>query len=463
MRFFILFLLLIMHMRACSQTLGLEDFYSIVYDYHPVARQSDLIRERGELALREGRGFFDPKLVSSYNTKDFKDKDYYDLWDTYLKIPTALNIDFKAGYERNSGLFLNPENNLPTGGLYYAGVSIPVGRGLFLNNRLYELRSGKLTRQQLQADASVVMNNLFLDATVTYWQWYASYRKVKLLEEALRLARVRFQGIREAVINGENAAIDSVETQIQVQSLSNDLFKARLEFNNNWLLMQNMIWDAESAETEYLPDTVINRREENLATFENHAQTSHPELRQLTVKNQQLKLDKKLSAEQIKPQLDLNYNFLVESQGENAGAFQSNNYKAGIEFSFPLLLRKERAKLRAAKVKISENELKLDQKARQILNKVRAAYNKIITTQQMIDQQEEAVNNYRIMLEGERTKFENGESSVFLVNSRQNKLVNAQMKLVELHATYQINLGQLYWASGYFPEWLQQNIADENN
>jgi outer membrane protein TolC len=439
--------------------LDLEDFYQLVYSYHPIAQQSELITERGELALREGRGFFDPKLISNLNTKDFKGTDYYELWDSYLKIPTPLNIDFKAGYERNRGDFVNNQNFLPVGGLYYAGVSVPVGRGLLLNDNLYALRSGKLDRRKLRAEALQVLNNLFLDATVTYWQWYASFRKVILLEEALDLAKVRFEGIRQGVLNGENAPIDSVESQIQVQIFSNDLFKARLEFDNSWLLMQNMIWDTEVMEGTYRPDSIIMPRETNLGLLENFALSNHPDLLDLTVQNEQLQLDKKLFAEQLRPQLDLNYNFLLQTEGEEAGQFQANNYKAGFEFSFPILLRKERAKVKAAKVKISENELKLDQKTRQVINKVRAAYNQIVVNQQMIDQQVEAVRNYETMLEGERAKFDNGESSVFLVNSRENKLVEGKLKLVELEAAYQIYLGTLYWASGYFPTWLNENFT----
>jgi len=39
--------------------------------------------------------------------------------------------------------------------------------------------------------------------------------------------------------------------------------------------------------------------------------------------------------------------------------------------------------------------------------------------------------NYSALLEAEKTKFSIGESSVFLLNSRENKLFEAQEKLLE--------------------------------
>jgi len=439
--------------QSADSLLTVDAFYAMVMRHHPLAKQAELIRERGELELAASRGFFDPKLVSDYSLKEFDNKTYYDLWDSYLYMPTALNVDFKVGMERNSGYYLNPQSNVPGSGLYYAGVSVPIGQGLFVNERTYALRQGKLTRLQLENEAETVLNNLLLDANYTFWQWNAAHKRVQLYEEAQLLAFERFTGIKQAVLAGENATIDSVESLIQVQQFQNELEKARAEYVNYSLALQNMLW-GDSALLAALPSEQLHLVSQDLPFYEDFALQNHPDLNALDIKSDQLDVDRRFFAEQLKPKLNLNYNFLLAGQdAPESQTFQMNNYKAGVNFTMPLLLRKERAKLSMAKIKQSENELKRDQKTREVLNKVRASFNQVSAYQTIINQQRAAVANYELMLDGERSKFANGESSVFLVNARENKLVEGRLKLIETEAVYRTYLGQLLWASGYLPEY----------
>jgi hypothetical protein len=49
---------------------------------------------------------------------------------------------------------------------------------------------------------------------------------------------------------------------------------------------------------------------------------------------------------------------------------------------------------------------------------------------------------------GEEIRFFNGENSLFLVNSRENKALESLQKLAELEAKYFKTLYHLYWAGG---------------
>ncbi|MEP5613577.1 MAG: TolC family protein [Cyclobacteriaceae bacterium] len=449
----LIFVPLLMSAQTDSTRFLLVDYYRLVRQNHPIAKQAELIRSRGTLAVSQARGAFDPKLISDYNAKQFEDKNYYDLWNSYVEIPTLLNVDLKAGYERNSGVFLNPERNVPSSGLYYAGVSVPIGEGLFVNQRSIDLKKSKLTEQELQMESEMVLNNLFLDANFAYWHWYEAYQKLAIVRSNLALVRQRFDGIREGVLNGANAAIDSVETLIQVQQWSNFLQKAEVEYQNSLLLMQNFIWENEGILISSIPSATGDEVVTNLTYYTDYAFSRHPELRKLSISGAKLDLDRRLSAEQLKPTIDLNYNALLsESNSLEESAFLSNNYKAGVNFSFPLLIRKERAKLKMTKIKREENDLKLNQKRRTVTNKVEQSYNKVLRLQTMITQQEIMIQNYEFMLQGERIKFGNGESSIFLINSRENKKLDAEIKLVELRAELGQSIGVLKWSSGILAE-----------
>ncbi len=435
---------------TAQEPLPFDQFLSLVYENHPVAKQAKLTLERSEWEIVGAKGFLDPKLVSNYETKDFKEKDYYDLWNSYLEVPTPINIDLKAGYERNSGVFLNPQNSLPSEGLYYAGVSVPLGQGLFLNDRVYQRRTGMLKGEQLKIESEYILNNLLLDASYGYWQWVATLRNAEVIRQGLSLAEERFLAVKQAVINGDKAAIDTVESLIMVQKLRNDLSKQLMDSLNQTLSINNLLWEVEEG-TFYTPNSLTSFGLSDLSVYEDFAIREHPELRDIQNKGEQLDNDRKYYAEQIKPELDVNYNFLLQEGNPDNQNFALNNYKAGVSFSVPLFLRKERSKLQMSKIKLSENDLKMDQKSREIINKVRMAYNQTVVTDDLVSQQRQVVDNYMRMLQGEQQKFNNGESSIFLLNSRQNKLLEGQLKLIELEISYRMYLAKLFWQSGYFP------------
>jgi outer membrane protein TolC len=62
--------------------------------------------------------------------------------------------------------------------------------------------------------------------------------------------------------------------------------------------------------------------------------------------------------------------------------------------------------------------------------------------------QQDMVNNYEQLRNGEIQKFEAGESSIFLINSRESKLIEAQAKLIDLQGKYEKEKATLLWAAG---------------
>jgi len=432
-----------------ADTLHLEEFYSIVMDYHPIALQASLMAQRGDLALSESRGNFDPKLVSQFSAKDFKDVDYYQLWDSYLEVPTLLNVDLKAGFERNRGEFLDPEHSLPENGLYYAGLSVPLGQGLIHNPRRIALKQAAVTREQMQVQATQVLNNLLFDANRVYWAWYESHRKFALADRNLQLIIERYQGIRSSVLNGEMAPIDSTEALIQIQMWQNNLNLAEVALKNNELLMQNFIWTDSLTVEGMLPQANIGHSDP-LELYIN-AVANHPTWRILLLQNASLELDRKLSQEQLKPVIDLDYQVLLgQTNTSEVGDYMVSNYKAGLRFELPVLLRKERAKLKTVNIKLQENELKQELEFRKMSNEVQQSYNQVINLTGILERQREMVVNYQRLLDGERMKFDNGESSIFLINSRENSKIKAESDLIEMISKLGSTIGKLQWSSGRF-------------
>ena len=60
---------------------------------------------------------------------------------------------------------------------------------------------------------------------------------------------------------------------------------------------------------------------------------------------------------------------------------------------------------------------------------------------------EQNLNNYDKLLKAEEIRFKNGESSIFLINSRENKKIDAQEKLINLKAKVIKSYNKLKWMS----------------
>ncbi|MFO7701777.1 MAG: TolC family protein, partial [Psychroflexus maritimus] len=103
-------------------------------------------------------------------------------------------------------------------------------------------------------------------------------------------------------------------------------------------------------------------------------------------------------------------------------------------FSIPIFLRKERGELKLAKIRKQDAEMELDFQTLQLKNKLEAAQQEIISFGQQRNQIEEISNNFSSLLSAEERKFQLGESSVFLINAREQKLIDAQLKLIKATA-----------------------------
>lgn len=445
---------------AGDSTLGPLQFFEAVARFHPVVLQANLFSEAAAKELQMARGFFDPKANMLFNRKSFNGKDYYNLFNPELKIPTWPGLDIKAGLERNVGTNVNGEDQTPAAGLQYVGVSLPLGQGLFTDARRTVLNQAKIGLNLAEAERLKLVNKVLFTAAKDYWDWYFFREQLNNAEEALRLAKERYQAVVQRIILGDLAPIDSVEAFIFLQD--RDLFfqQSRIEEWNSRTTLSTHLWSAnaepldikENARAhiplEYqkpLADTTLN----NLIKS---AQTQHPELQKIRFKLDQLDLDRRLSIELFKPTLNVNYTWL--SQADNSvWATQSldRNYKLGVDFGIPLFLRKERGKLGLVKTKIFQNQLELTQTRRTIEVDIRNTYNTIKTLENLITVQQQMVNNYKRLRDAEVRKFENGESSLFLINSRESKLIESQVKLASLLSKFQKEKAAILYVAGRNP------------
>jgi outer membrane protein TolC len=429
-----------------QQRLGFQDYMTLVRSFHPVALQAALNEEIGKQNLRAARGGFDPALYSNIGQKYFENDQYYSLVDAGLKVPTWFGLDFYAGFEQNSGVNLNPERKTPENGLAYAGVSLPVGQGLFIDQRRADVRQAQLFEQITYEEQRLMLNSVLRAASNAYWNWFAAYEIVQIFEKGVELAQERFEGIRESAIQGDLAIIDTVEAFILVQNRLIGLEDALLSFRNAGQELSVFLW-ADNLIPLEITDELVPEKNNDLKDFivdELITNTfdslinNHPIMLQNQLTIGQLEIERRWKAEQLKPVVNLKYNFLNEPvAGAVINGATLNNYNWGLQFYMPLFLRKERGQLNLTKLKILDAELDLENQRLGLKAAVQKSVNTWETTREQVLIFESAVVNLERLLNAEISKFDVGESSIFLINTREDNFINGQIRLTNLIANNQ--------------------------
>lgn len=415
--------------------LSFEEYLGYVKKHHPLIKKANLKLTIGEANLLKSRGGFDPKIEIDYKRKNFKNTEYYKQLNSTFKIPTWYGIELKANFENNTGDFLNPNLKVPENGLYSAGISFSLAQGLLINERMAMVKKAKFYVQQTKSERELLVNNIIYDASKAYFNWLEAYNEMKIHMRFMKNALFRYNAVKRNIEIGEKAAIDSVEAKITLQNRRLNLEATSLKTKKALLKASNFLWinnfplEIRSEIYPILPDTKVLTSSlmlENLISQKNFL-INHPKIKSMRAKVGGLEVEQSLKRNKLLPKLDFQYNFLTSNVNEISN-FNISNNKAFVNLSFPLFLRKERGGLQLAKLKLKEANFSLVTETLTIKNKVDALNEEIYSLKKQHKLITNIVADYEALLNAEERKFVLGESSLFLVNSREQKLINSELK-----------------------------------
>ena len=428
-----------------------NEYLGFVKKYHPLVKNANLEISKAQANLMMARGGFDPKLELDYNKKQFQGTEYYSIMNSSFKIPTWYGIDIKAGFEENDGYYLNPQNKTPSNGLTSLGISVPLGQGLLINQRMADLQKAKIQVKLSEAEQKLMAIAVLYDASVAYFNWKKNYDEFLLYEAYSINAQKRYIGIESLIKQGDKPAIDSVEAGIVVKNRLLALEDSKLKLTKAKLELSNFLWLENNIPLELaeaiIPEKKLGQTIQetlNISDLVNQdfSIIKHPKIEALQSKIDLLNVEKRMKANMLLPKIDVGYSYLAQPNPTIPN--NSDNYKVGVDFYFPLFLRKERGSLKIAKYKIQESEFTRDLEKLQLTNKISAQKTEI----QSLTKQQKLINNlvddYDKMLKSEERLFTLGESSLFLINTRENNLVSSQLSQIALENRFYTSNSELY-------------------
>lgn len=423
--------------QSDSITLTHQEYVKHILLFHPIAKKADLQLKAGEAEWLLAKGNLDPIINSSWSQKNFDKKLYYRQYQGKIKVPTQYGVDVVGGYENTEGTYLNPENKTDKLGLWHLGLEANVIQGLLVNERRMAFQKAKIFQEMTENQRKIILNELLYNASKAYLKWQQYYYNQTVLKENINIAQVYLNNTKIAYSNGEKTRMDTLEAFILYQDANtifqkNEMTLAKYRQNiENYLWYDNIPVDLQEMTQ---PENYTNKI---YASEPNQNPTdrvnNHPLILSYINKKSYYEIEQKLKKEKLKPKLKLKYNPLLgTSDNSIAPRFSLTDFKWGFDFSMPLLLRSERANIQKGEIKIQETALDIQNKINELNNKVEASLQQQLILEQQIALSEQNLEGYQLLLEGENEKFQYGESSVFLLNKRQEKYINGRLKLIEL-------------------------------
>ncbi|NNJ56812.1 MAG: TolC family protein [Bacteroidia bacterium] len=433
-----------------------KSFLQQAKTYAPALINSALEVEIQNEEWMESKAAFQPKLNGTFDLKNFDDKTYYNRLNGGLKIKTPAGIKLNGGYTDNSGVFLNPENNVPVQGLAFAGIEIPLGAGMFTDQERTEVKQRAIKKDAASLVNQLEVNNYLLEAGEAYWEWYGNILLLELANDALSRAQKRFNFVKQMNQIKEVADIDTLEAFINLQNRSAYTIANQIKWVKSKNYLNNFLWLPTIKNEEIAPEVDINYTAvfpDSLTKFDYI--NIHPIILLNNADSLLNKTELTLVREYFKPELD--FEFKLQESANNVGSFDynpaQNNY-VGVNLNMPLFLRKERAKAKQLNYKgtIIQN------KKTELLNKVKIAQEIHYTNTENLKRNVllwlDASKNYKRMLEAEQLKYNLGESSLFVVNNRELKWIDSREKYIKSYIDYRISVLKYYHSLCVLPNML---------
>jgi outer membrane protein TolC len=259
----------------------------------------------------------------------------------------------------------------------------------------------------------------------------------------------RAKFIKLRVEAGANPAIDNAEANAEVFRRKGSLEKAERDLQKSELKLQFFLWNQQTiAEPKPLQRTRLPLlasqfelpTQNAIDAGRNTALVERPELLGIQLSRDLFSLDLALAENERKPALDFTLGPGTDLGGGGIGL----TYKTGLFYSIPLRQNTADGRIIQVQVKLQKLDLEEKQTRQGILIEVSDAVSSLKQTLERVKAAEMEVTAARELERGEKIRFDNGSSTLFLINQRERGRAEAEIRYADVRVEMeQANLNYL--------------------
>lgn len=428
-----------------------DEYYNQVVTANPLVLEAKYEITAAEAELFGARGLFDPILSGGFNLKTQDAKDKLNDLDLSLEIPFAsmFGPKVKAHMRRAVGESTNPADRTSSPFDASIGVSLPLGQGIFTDEKRNKLFQAEIKPEIGQAKFQQKRNKILVEALSLYWKWAEAYQQVQIAQNLYTIAQERAQQLRDRATAGDIAAMDSLEANLEVVFRNGKLLEKQQAYEQASVNLQVYVWDNNQQQTPLpgIPEPFqsINKlSEQEIQAAQNDAKLLRPEVKLLQLERNLANLDLNLANEFLRPNINANVDLMMYGLSDVG----PGNLKFGLTMSQPILFRQARSQEELANIgikRIDLQSLQLDAAVTADVNFYATAVNRTFDQIQLLISEVSLASQ---LLNFERERLIAGETSLFLVNQRERFLATSQEKLAKEQSNYFVALIYLRWARG---------------
>ena len=465
---------------SSTDTLTLDEVLLTAIRSHPELAAAEFKRQGARSKRVAARGAFDLQLDGGGEVYPIDGKKAYGVLDFTLLQPTTLwGLQLFAGwmgtygdvplykdqwYQKIFKPFSHYKSEPDAGerGRLHAGVALPLLRNRTIDDRRATLRQAAFRIDE--ADSAALQKRLMIElkATEAYFDWIAAGQQVQIAERLLEVALIRQAQIEEKVKLGAEAPIYGVENRKYILKRQNKLLQSAQKLQESALKL-SIYWrpteqgDPVMPQAEMLPADwpPIEIPPEEIAR------------EQIELAIEQLPRWREFAAMRDVAAVDVNYydNQMLPQLDVTGGVTQPLDFEAKtsvrltLDFTTPLQRREARGSRDAAEANVA----RIDAEQRFFEDQTRSEIDRALVTlraAQGIVALAEAELELSLQLEeAERIRLDAGDSTLLIVNLREQATADAAMQLVEAErdlqialARYRLSLGQSLLGEIELPE-----------
>lgn len=423
---------------ATTPVLRLQDVLESVERSYPQIKVAQLEIAKATGGFVRASGKFDPSLDA--NTRSQPLGGYINNYgDTQLNVPTLYNgVKLFAGYRNGQGDWPIYYQNYLTnsGGEYRAGLSLPLLRDRRIDRERGDLLASSESIGMKHYEADAVKIRIYHESINAYWQWVEAGLQLRTFKELLQLAKTRQKAIEKQALQGDLARLAITENLQQIMQREQLLNQGRMMFEqasvNLSLYYRDrrghaLIPDEHRLPQDVYPQTVmlppVSLRE-------------HPAMKTLQKQAKIVRIRRDQAHNELLPQLNAEAYAFKQYGSGGYPLLLPQAAMVGFWFKFPLLQREAKGKLIRAESELQQVNIENRFLHDRLKNELSNLFIGIHRLRQQVDLLKREFEYALKVQQGESQKFENGDSTLFLVNQREQ--LTTQVKLNWINARVQL-------------------------
>lgn len=411
---------------ASAFALGLPEVLAGLDDRVPLLREASASVEQAEAELLAERGGFDPVLradASQYGGKYVRSR-----VDTALEVKSTFGPSVEAGWGRGVGDIPAYAGDTETGpaGELYVGLKVPVLDGLGFGTSRSKLVATRAKAEGARAKLDDAHRKIALKATQSYWKWVGAARKLGVARAQLELAQRRAAVFSREVELGSRPALERIDNERVLQERRAMVLQAEAELQAAAQTL-SLYLRAEDGSPR------VPTADEAPTTWP--APAPLPTIDALPLRPDRVAAQATFDAERalqrgaanaVAPKLD------VKAKGfQPLDTDRKAEVMVGATLEAPLVLRRGRGDLRAARARVARADAAIRWLDDSIRAEIAATYETRRLAEERVVAAQTAVEAATEVLALERRRFQLGGGDLLYLLLREDYLAKASKDLIE--------------------------------